>query len=105
VLRPFVAGYVVAARGLTLLLKGPMTMKELTKKTLVLGDRMFLSGDISRREGVSRPILENAFEALRDQQYVALSEGKLALTPSFASSETAATVEARLRAYIGEDRA
>ena len=61
---------------------------------------MFLAGEITRRESLSRPILENGLLALQDLQYVHASEGKFQLAPSFASAETAPAIEARIRSLI-----
>lgn len=65
-----------------------------------MGTRMFLEGEIQHPEGVSRPILENALEALRDQGYLVLENGKLSLSPSFASADTAKAVEARIAGWL-----
>ncbi len=100
VLRPFVEGYRVAARTAATLLKGPAPAKELVKRALVTGDRMFLSGEIGRREAIARPMFETAFEALVDLQYLAREDGKLALAPTFASAETVTAIEARVRDFV-----
>ena len=49
---------------------------------------------------MSQPTLENAFTAFVDQGYLKRHEGKLALAESFASEETAQTVEARVASYL-----
>ena len=93
----FVEGYRVAARALTLLIKGPLTDKDLTRRALGLGNRMFLAGDIQMREAVSKPILQNAFLVYREEGYLEqVADNKLALSPSFASLEAAGTIEGRL---------
>jgi glycerol-3-phosphate O-acyltransferase len=97
-LENFVEGYRVAARGLGGLLRGPLTMKELTKRAIATGERMFLAGEIARREAVSRPMLENAYTSFVDQGYLARSGGKLGLTPSYATQSAVATIEARIAA-------
>ena len=84
-LENFVEGYRVAARGLAALLRGPLAIKDLVKRAIPEGERMFLAGEIARREAVSRPMLENAYASFVDQGYVARADGKLALTESFAS--------------------
>jgi glycerol-3-phosphate O-acyltransferase len=98
----FLEGYRIAARGLTLLLKGPLTEKELVKKSLALGNRMFFAGEIGRREAVSRPILENAFLASVDQGYLSRSEGKLVLSESFQNQKAVATIESKIALFLGE---
>jgi glycerol-3-phosphate O-acyltransferase len=99
-LQTFVEGYRIAARSLTLLVKGPMTPKDLTKKALGMGERMFLSGDVQRREAISGPVLENAFSAFVDLEYVNRTSGKLELPESYASEETAATIEAKIARFV-----
>ncbi|MCC6648221.1 MAG: 1-acyl-sn-glycerol-3-phosphate acyltransferase [Polyangiaceae bacterium] len=100
VLRPFIEGYQVAARAAASLQKGPATAKDLVKRALVTGERMFLSGEIGRREAVARPLFETALEALVDHQYLAREDGKLALAPTFASGEAVTAIEARVRAFV-----
>ncbi len=97
-LENFVEGYRVAARGLGVLLRGPMASKELTKRAIQVGERMFLAGEIARREAVSRPMLENAYASFVDQGYVSRKEGKLALTESYATASAVGTIEARIAA-------
>ncbi len=99
-LRTFVEGYRVAARALSLLVRGAMTPKDLVKKALAVGQRMFLAGDISRREAVSGPILENALAAFVDLEYVNRSDGKLELPESYASTDTVRTVEAKIANFV-----
>jgi glycerol-3-phosphate O-acyltransferase len=94
----FVEGYRVAARGLTSLLRGGLTMKELVKRAITAGERMFLAGEIARREAVSRPLLENAYASFVDQGYLSKGGGKLALPESYASANAVKTIEARIEA-------
>jgi glycerol-3-phosphate O-acyltransferase len=99
-LRTFVEGYRVAARALGLLRKGPLASKDLAKKALALGERMYLAGEVERREALTQPILENAFAAFVDQGYLVRNDGKLALSPTYESPEAAATIEARVAAFL-----
>jgi glycerol-3-phosphate O-acyltransferase len=94
----FVEGYRVAARGLAALLRGPLAAKELVKRTMVTGERMFLAGEIARREAVSRPMIENAYSSFVDQGYLAKSGGKYTLPESYASASAVRTIEARIEA-------
>jgi glycerol-3-phosphate O-acyltransferase len=100
IVKNFVEGYRIAARGLTALLKGPLPIKDLTKRAISAGERMFLAGEIERREAVSRPVLENAYAAFVDQGYLTRSEGKLSLAESYASAATVRTIEARIAGYL-----
>jgi glycerol-3-phosphate O-acyltransferase len=99
-LRNFVEGYRVAARALSLLVRGPMTPKDLVKKALTIGERMFLAGEIQRREAVSGPLIENALAAFVDLEYVNRTEGKLELPESYASTETVRTIEAKVAGFL-----
>lgn len=102
-LRNFVEGYRIAARSLTVLLKGPVSPKDLGKRALALGERMFLAGELACREAVSRPIIDNAFLAFVDQGYLGRREGKYVLPESYATAEAAATVEAHIVTYLPSD--
>jgi glycerol-3-phosphate O-acyltransferase len=97
-LENFIEGYRVAARGLSSLLRAPLAVKDVIKRAIPEGQRMFLAGEIARREAISRPVLENAYASFVDQGYVARSDGKIALTPSYASASTVATIEKRIAA-------
>jgi glycerol-3-phosphate O-acyltransferase len=95
-LATFLEAYRVAARGLTALLRGPLAAKDLTRRAIPEGEKMFLAGDLRRREAISRPVLDNAYASFVDQGYLARVDGKLALTPSYASAGAVATIEARI---------
>jgi glycerol-3-phosphate O-acyltransferase len=95
-LENFVEGYRVAARGLSTLLRGPFALRELIRRTMTGGERMFLAGEIARREAVSSPMLENAFSSFIDQGYLSRTDGKLKLTPSYATASAVATIEKRI---------
>lgn len=102
--RNFVEGYRVAARGLVALLKGPLPLKDAAKKAIATGERMFLAGEIERREAVSRPIIENAYAAFIDQGYVARVEGKIGLPESYATANAVRTIESRITGYLSVRR-
>jgi glycerol-3-phosphate O-acyltransferase len=105
-LRNFVEGYRIAARGLAALLKGPLPLKDLTKRAIATGERMFLAGEIELREAVSRPVFENAYGAFVDQGYLARAEGKLVLPESYASQSAVKTIEAKIAGFLpGIERA
>jgi glycerol-3-phosphate O-acyltransferase len=102
ILRNFLEGYRVAARGLTHLLKGAQSEKDLVKKALALGNRMFYAGEIERREAVSKPLFENAYQALTDQGYLVKTDAKLELAESFQTARAVAAIESRIAGYLGE---
>jgi glycerol-3-phosphate O-acyltransferase len=104
-LRNFVEGYRIAARGLSALLRGPLPLKDLTKRAIGTGERMFLAGEIELREAASRPVFENAYGAFVDQGYLARADGKLVLPESYASPSAVKTIEAKIAGYLpGTDR-
>lgn len=96
----FVEGYRVAARSLAALLKGPLAPKDLAKRAITAGERMFLAGEIELREAVSRPVIDNAFLAFVDQGYLARTDGKYVLPESYATAEAVKTIEARIASYL-----
>ena len=100
IVRSFVEGYRVAARSLSLLVKGPLASKDLARRAIPLGVRMHLAGEIQRREAVSQAILENAYAAFVDHGYLARGDGKLALAESFASPDAVRTVEAKVAEFL-----
>lgn len=102
-LRPFLEGYRVAARGLSLLLKNPLSPKELAKKCVPVGRRMFLAGEIECPEAVMTPLFETAIQSFVDQAYVMRQDSKLVLVESFASAEAVKAIELRV-ATMGSKR-
>lgn len=100
ILRNFFEGYRIAARGLTLLLTGPLAEKDLLKRSLALGETMYLAGEIDCREAVSKPLLQNAHSALIDFGYVRSREGKLELTDTFNSLDAVAEIERWIAGYV-----
>jgi glycerol-3-phosphate O-acyltransferase len=103
-LENFLEGYRIAARGLSSLLRGPLGLKEIVKRAMTVGERMFLAGEVARREAVSSPMIENAYASFIDQGYVSRSDGKLALTASYASASAVATIESRVAAMAASLR-
>ncbi|HEY8074925.1 MAG TPA: hypothetical protein VIF62_12465, partial [Labilithrix sp.] len=98
--RSFVEGYRATARALAALLRGPLAPKDLVKRALTTGERMFLAGEIASREAVSRPVIENALLAFADQGYVDRDDGKYVLPESYASPDAVRTIEARIASYL-----
>jgi glycerol-3-phosphate O-acyltransferase len=89
-------GYRVAARGLTPLLRGQVASKDLVTKAITTGEKMFLAGEITRREAVSRPLLENAYASFVDQGYLARQKTAFELNESYLTARAVATIEARI---------
>jgi len=99
VARTFLESYRVAARGLTALQKGPASQKDLVKKALAVGERMFLAGEIERPEAVTSPTIANAYLAFADQGYVSVSQGKVSLAESFATPAAMAAIESKIAGF------
>jgi len=94
-----IEGYRVAARTLRNLRKGAVLPKDFVKKGLALGKRMFLSGEIARREAIQRPLLENAILAFGDLGIVERREQKLVLAQTFGTIEAVKAVERRIAGF------
>ncbi|HEY3252414.1 MAG TPA: hypothetical protein VGJ91_00645, partial [Polyangiaceae bacterium] len=102
ILQNFIEGYYVAARALELLEKSPMAEKELTKKALSLGHRLFLEGAIERAEAVSKTIVQNAFQAFIDHGYLTVRDTKLDLVDNLAARAAYSAIADGIRAWIPE---
>jgi glycerol-3-phosphate O-acyltransferase len=89
-MRNFLEAYRITARGLGALLKGPLAERELVKKILSTGQRMFFTGEVQRPEAVSQPVLRNALAAFIDHGILRSSEGKIELVSATAESVRAA---------------
>lgn len=96
----FLEAYRVAARTLGTLSKGGASPKDLSKRSLATGKRMFLAGDVARREALQRPVFDNAIAAFLDQGILAKSDGKLVLAESFGTIEAVKAVERRIASYL-----
>lgn len=101
-LRNFLEGYMVAARGLQLLIKGPMATKELVRRTLAAGDKMFLAGEIERKEALSGRCIENALLSFGDQGYVRTQEAgkRIELVSSFADVDAVKAIEQGIANFL-----
>lgn len=72
-LQTFFESYLLALRGAEIVLDGPIPKKDWYKRTLALGQQMYLAGEIERRESLSKLKLETALKALEDYQLVRLN--------------------------------
>jgi glycerol-3-phosphate O-acyltransferase len=100
ILHNFIEGYYVAARALELLEKSPLAEKELLKKALSLGHRLFLEGTIQRPEAVSKSIIQNAFQAFIDHGYLTVRDTKLDLADGMATRDAFVAIAEGIRAWI-----
>ena len=69
-LQTFFESYLLALRGAEIVLDGPVPKKDWFKRTLALGQQMYLAGAIERRESLSKLKLETALKALEDYKLV-----------------------------------
>lgn len=69
-LQTFFESYLLALRGAEIVLDGPIQKKDWYKRTLSLGQQMYLAGEIERRESLSKLKLETALRALDDYRLV-----------------------------------
>jgi glycerol-3-phosphate O-acyltransferase len=97
---PFLEAYRVVARTLGALGKGPLSQKEIVKRSLATGERMYLANEIGRREALSKPVFDNAVNVLVDQGYVVREGGRLRLSETFAGPEGVAAIEAKISAFL-----
>ena len=72
-LQTFFESYLLALRGAEIVLDGPIPKKDWYKRTLALGQQMYLAGEIERRESLSKLKLETALKALQDYQLIELN--------------------------------
>jgi glycerol-3-phosphate O-acyltransferase len=87
----------LALRGFTLLHEGSMDKKTWVKKTLALGQRMYLAGELEQRESLSKLRLDNALLALRDAGIVKIVDESIIEMGEQADPDTIETLETRLR--------
>ena len=99
-IRSFLEGYRIAARACTALLKGALAPKELVKRAIGIGERMFLAGELFGREAVTGPVIENAFLAFADQGYLGRADGKYVLAESYASADAVRVIEGRIASWL-----
>jgi glycerol-3-phosphate O-acyltransferase len=76
-LQTFFESYLLALRGAEIVLDGPIPRKDWYKRTLALGQQMYLAGEIERRESLSKLKLETALKALQDYRLIQLNDDTL----------------------------
>jgi glycerol-3-phosphate O-acyltransferase len=76
----FVESYLIAARGLELLATGPMIEKDFIRRVHDLGEKMFFTGEVSRREACVRANYANAVAYFKDRGILVERDKKLQLS-------------------------
>ena len=99
-MRNFGESYRIAARSLLLLLKGPLTVTELSKRAVAMGEKMYFAGEIELKESIAKPPIENAYRAFVDLGYLTLVEGKLALTPTYENESMVGVIESYMKSHL-----
>jgi glycerol-3-phosphate O-acyltransferase len=102
-LRNFVESYRVAARGLAGLSAQPLEERELIKQTLATGKRMYLSGEVERREAISKPTLENAFASFHDLGYLQRQGDHYRLAPDYEDEASVREIENTIAKYLDRE--
>lgn len=87
----FVESYLVAARGLDLL-ASPMSDKDLARKIHDLGEKMYFTGEVRRREACVRANYTNAIAYFKERGFVVEKDKKLTLAPGTDARRIAADV-------------
>ncbi|WP_373046270.1 1-acyl-sn-glycerol-3-phosphate acyltransferase [Vulgatibacter sp.] len=87
-----IESYQVAVGSLDVLEAGPLERKELVRKSLEHGRRVYLAGRVQCAEAISRPTFEKAISWMQDEGYLnGADEKRLELGERFASQEERAS--------------
>jgi glycerol-3-phosphate O-acyltransferase len=100
IMQNFLESYRIAARALGLLEEGPMTEKELLRRALTTGTRMFQAAEIDRCESIAQPMLQNAFKVFVAEGHIIEEEDRYLVSPSLMAAGGARSVEARIAAFL-----
>lgn len=99
-IRSFIEAYLISARSLELLLGGPLSEKEFIKEALVLGENLYETRTILRREAISKPALQNALHAFAELGYVRARSDKWELIHERATPEALRSFAAALTGFL-----
>jgi hypothetical protein len=87
----FVESYFVAARGLESL-TAPMADKDLVRRIYDLGEKMFFTGEVRRREACVRANYANAIAYFKERGLIVEKDKKLSLASLGDARRTAAEI-------------
>jgi glycerol-3-phosphate O-acyltransferase len=99
-LQTFFESYLLALRGAEIVLDGPIPKKDWYKRTLALGQQMYLAGEIERRESLSKLKLETALKALQDYQLLQLKDDILERGDGVESVADLHALEPKLTSFL-----
>ncbi len=102
-LRPYFESYLLALRGLRSLHDAGESNKDWLKRTMALGERMYLQGELEHREAITQPKLDGALRSLKEAGLVKSSKQGLRPGPKFQSPEDLATYERCLPIHTASD--
>ncbi len=96
----YLEAYRLAIRCARPLGEEPVARKEWIKQALALGQRLYFAGEITLRESVSRPKLENALLLLHDQHLVRLEGEEMRGATRDAGADTLDDLDRLLAAHL-----
>jgi glycerol-3-phosphate O-acyltransferase len=99
-LQTFFESYLLALRGAEIVLDGPIPKKDWYKRTLALGQQMYLAGEIERRESLSKLKLETALKALQDYRLIQLNDDILERGEGVESVSDLHALEPKLTGFL-----
>jgi glycerol-3-phosphate O-acyltransferase len=104
IIQNFLESYRIAARALTVLAAGPLPQKELVRRALATGSRMYDAAEIDRFEAIAQPMLQNAFRVFVDEGYLLERDERYELSHPLMASGDLHPVEARIACYLPRGR-
>jgi glycerol-3-phosphate O-acyltransferase len=96
----YVEGYRIAARALSAIIDDALSERDFIKRALTIGQRMYFTGEITRREATSKPIILNALLAFAAAKCVVLQSEQVALDDEHRSQVKVDELEERLKGLL-----
>jgi glycerol-3-phosphate O-acyltransferase len=96
----YLEGYRIAARALSAVIGSSLSERDFVKRALVVGQRMFFAGEITRREAASKPIILNALLAFAANKFVVLQSEQVTLDDEHRSQPEVDELEERLKGLL-----
>jgi glycerol-3-phosphate O-acyltransferase len=96
----YLEGYRIAARALSAVIADSLSERDFVKRALLVGQRMFFAGEITRREAASKPIILNALLAFAANKFVVLQSEQVTLDDEHRSQPEVDQLEQRLKGWL-----